>query len=127
MLSLIVSILDKVAAEEVDSILAFIANDSSRGSSVIFDYIFQSVHDGTHEWEGIKKWQKAYKRSDGYPPFGIKEGTAQDFLSKRGFGDVKDVNGEFLKSAYLKGAHQIRQMFTLWGIVHATVKPREGS
>jgi methyltransferase (TIGR00027 family) len=119
------AIVHHLKAEEVDSILDFIVNNSGRGSSVIFDYIYQSIMDGTNQWKGTKKWHKGFKRSDGHPPFGIKEGNAEDFLSRRGFHKVTDASGEFLRNEHIKEKDEGRETFTLWGIVHATVKPRE--
>ena len=119
------AIVHHLTREEVDSTLDFIAGNSRVGSSVIFDYIFQSVHDGSHEWQGTEKWQKFLRRDDGKPSFGIPEGTAEEFLSKRSFRDVKDVSGEFLRNTYFKGTDQAKEMFCLWGIAHATVKPKE--
>lgn len=109
---------------EVDSILSFVAKNSGSGSSIIFDYQFKSVLDGTNEWKGTKGFRKVVKRSDGQPNFGLEGGQVEDFLSQRGFCQVKDVNGEFLKNAYVKEADQSKEFYTLWGIVHATVKPR---
>ena len=117
------AIVHHLRAEEVDSTLDFVVNNSGRGSSVIFDYIYQSIMDGTNEWKWTKKWQSGFKRSDGHPPFGIEEGNTEAFLSKRGFYNVTDVSGEFLKNEYIKDKDRGRETFTLWGIVHATVKP----
>ena len=113
-----------LTAEEVEGTLAFIVNNSGEGSSIIFDYMFQSVLDGTSKWKGAKKWQRAIRRSDGRN-FGMEEGTVEEFLSNRGFHQVKDASGEFLKSTYLKAIEQSERVFFEWGIVHATVKPRE--
>jgi methyltransferase (TIGR00027 family) len=112
--------------DEVEGTLAFIVNNSGEGSSIIFDYMFQSVLDGTNTWKGAEKWQKAIRRSDGRN-FGITEGTIEEFLSNRGFHQVKDATGEFLKNTYLKAIEQSKRHFFEWGIVHATVKPREGT
>jgi len=112
-----------IAAEAVDETLAFIVNNSGEGSSNIFNYIFQSVVDGTCEMEGAKKARKYVERKGEPWTFGIEEGTTEEFLSKRGFYQVKDAGYEFLRSVYCKGANQSRKVPEFARIVHATVKP----
>lgn len=113
-----------LTADEVEDTLAFIVENSGEGSSIIFDYMFQSVLDGTNKWKGANSWRRSIKRSDGRN-FGITEGTIEEFLSNRGFHQVKDASGEFLKNTYLKAIEQSERVFCEWGIVHATVEPRD--
>jgi hypothetical protein len=54
---------------------------------------------------------------------GSKEGAIEEFLVTRGFGQVKDMNGELLENIYYKGTN--RKAARIQGIVHATVKKRE--
>ena len=116
-----------ITVEAVDETLAFVAKNSGEGSSIIFNYIFQSVVDGTSKLEEAKKWRRQLERYGEPPTFGIEEGTTEEFLSKRGFYQVKNVTGEFLKSAYFKGANQNIEVSPLIGYVHATVKPKKQS
>ena len=114
-----------LSAEAVDETLAFVSNNSGEGSSIIFDYAFQSALDGTLCHEEAKKWRAAFERRGEPPTFGIEGEALEEFLFKRGFYQVKNVTTEFLESSYFKGANQGRRVTRLGGIVHATVKPQE--
>lgn len=113
-----------ITAEAVDETLSFVANNSSDGSSIIFNYIFQSVIDGTCDLEGAEKIAKSYERRGEPLRFGIEEGTVEEFLSKRGYYQVKNVTGEYFKKEYFRGKSQNRKVCCLCGFVHATVKPK---
>ncbi len=112
-------------AEAVDETLAFISNNSGEGSSIIFDYAFQSALDGTLHHEEAKKWRAAFERRGEPPTFGIEEEDIEEFLSSRGFFQVKNVTTESLEGSYFSGANQGRRVTRLGGIVHTTVKPQE--
>jgi methyltransferase (TIGR00027 family) len=114
-----------LTAEAVDETLDFVANNSGEGSSIVFDYILQSVMDGTCEFEEAEKWRKQVERRGEAPSFGIKEGAVAEFLSERGFYQVKDVNYQFLENTYLKPKGSNRKVSRHYGYVHATVKPRD--
>lgn len=110
-----------LTAEAVDETLAFIANNSGEGSSVIFDYAFESFITGR-----VKEAEKMIRKLAqlGEPLiFGIKEGTVEEFLSKRGFYEVKQMNAQSLDNTYFKGTN--RKSSPCWAVTHATVKPRE--
>ncbi len=110
-----------LAPEAVDKTLAFVANYSGEGSSVIFDYAFQSTLDPNSECVDAKKWQAAYERRGEPPRFGINEGAVEKFLTKRGFFRVESVSMEFLKKTYFKGVNEKRHVTNLGGVVHAIV------
>jgi methyltransferase (TIGR00027 family) len=115
--------------ESVDETLDFVANNSGGGSSIIFDYFFKSVVDGTSELEESKRWQRVMsgdeRRWGEWYTFGIEEGTIDDFLSQRGFCQVVNANGESLRNAYFTGKNRSRLVFRGWATVHAQVRPRE--
>lgn len=113
-----------IAAEAVDETLSFMAKNSGKGSSVIFNYIFKSVLDGTCELEYANKLRKAHEREEPFR-FGIEEGAIEAFLSGRGFGQVKNVTGEFFGRAYFKGINENRMVCSLCGFATATVEPQK--
>ncbi len=113
-----------ITALAVDETMSFVAGNSGEGSSIIFHYIFQSVLDGTSELEYAPKVRRAQERGSEPLMFGIEEGKIDEFLSRRGFYQVKNVTGEYFKAAYFKGVNQDRQVCSCCGFVHATVKPR---
>jgi O-methyltransferase involved in polyketide biosynthesis len=81
--------------------------------------------------EGIEQLElvkKAYERIDApytgeHFTFGIPEGTVGEFLSQRGFHQVKEVTGEYLKETYFQGVNSKRKVLYVCGFVHATVVP----
>jgi methyltransferase (TIGR00027 family) len=108
--------------EAVDETLAFLAGNSGKGSSLIFDYAFRFALDATSDSEEAKKWRKAYERRGEPPKFALKEEEVEEFLSKRGFYQVKSVSMESLKKAYFKGINENRNVTHLGGIAQATVR-----
>jgi methyltransferase (TIGR00027 family) len=106
--------------EAVYQTLAFVVNNSGEGSSIVFDYVYETVIDGRMK-EGQSMRRQAEKA--GVPfKFGIAEGTVEDLLGERGFHRVVDANAKSLEDLYFKGTN--RKSCPCYGIVHATVKPR---
>jgi methyltransferase (TIGR00027 family) len=111
-----------ITAEAVDATLSFVARNSGKGSSIIFNYMFQSVVDGTCRTDDAEKMRQSYAQRGEPLIFGIPEGAIGAFLSDKGFCDVKEVNGEFFKSAYFKGKIASTNVCHFCGFVTATVK-----
>lgn len=108
--------------EAVDSTLAFIARHSPAGSSVIFDYMYPTLLDGT-----VKRGEVANMRSRRWASgemlvFGIPEGTLAAFLEERGFTDVQDADSKFLHQAYFHGKNASRTVAYGYAIASAVVK-----
>ena len=116
-----------LAAEAVDETLAFVANSSGDGSSIVMDYIFQSVVDGTSDLRGAKGFRKQVEKRGDPLTFGIAEGAVQEFFTDRGFDQVDLADSEFVKSAYFRGASRKIYVAPFLAYVHATVKPKQGS
>jgi methyltransferase (TIGR00027 family) len=108
--------------EAVDETLASLASNSGEGSSIIFDYIFQAVAEGTCELKASKKFRKIVRRKGEPVTFGIEEKDIEEFLLTRGFHKVKNVSGESLKDAYFEKANQKIEVSPMFGYVHAEVK-----
>ncbi len=115
-----------LTAEAVDETLAFVAQNSGEGSSIIFDYILQSALDGTYKRKQVHRIRKAWERiaqpltSESFG-FGIEDGTIEEFLTQRGFRQVVDTSGEHFESAYFKGPND---NLRVWHTVYATVAPQ---
>jgi methyltransferase (TIGR00027 family) len=114
--------------QAIDNTLAFIAENSGEGSSVIFDYAFQSLLDGTSELKQLNLLLKAYERvgtviTSEHFLSGFKEGTVENFLLEKGFLVIENVTGEYFDRAYFKGISQRREVSRLGGIVHAKINP----
>jgi methyltransferase (TIGR00027 family) len=114
-----------ITAEAVDSTLAFVAKNSGKGSSVIFDYTYTSVINGTYKRGEVSSMRRSARITGERLIFGIEEGTIEEFLKQRGFHEITNVASEFLKKAYFTGANQKRSIAPVYAIVHAAVKPAE--
>jgi methyltransferase (TIGR00027 family) len=109
-----------ITRQAVEETLAFVANYSGEGCSIVFDYIYQSaIEGGIKEAENMKT--QAAEASESFK-FGIKEGAAEEFLARRGFDNVKNMNAKSLEERYFKGTD--RKSCPFYDIVHATVKLR---
>ena len=113
-----------ITAEAVDHTLAFVTGHSGAGSSIIFDYTYSTVIEGTQK-RGEMTSARRYARFTGEGwRFGISEGTVETFLEQRGFHKVKNATSQDLKRLYFTGVNQKREAAPVYAIVHATVKPR---
>jgi O-methyltransferase involved in polyketide biosynthesis len=112
-----------LTAEAVDETLAFVAENSCEGSSIIFNYVLKSVVDGSYNSKLVKKWKEYLGRSREPIIFGIAEDDLEDYLLRRGFWQVKNVNDEFLRGYFIK-VDRKQEVFPFFRIAHATVKPR---
>ncbi len=108
--------------EAVDGTLSFIANQSGKGSSVIFDYVYTCALDGSCERQEISKMRK-YKGIYGeVPVFGLDPDKVETFLVQRGFYNITNVTAEDLENMYFTGANAGRTVAPVYGIVTASVK-----
>jgi methyltransferase (TIGR00027 family) len=110
-------------AEAVDRTLAFVANNSGAGSSIIFDYIYAAVIRGT-----LKRGETAAMRRNRWLTgealvFGIEEGQIEEFLQRRGFAHIQNATSADLK-VYFTGVNRGREVAPVYAIASATVKPR---
>jgi methyltransferase (TIGR00027 family) len=109
-----------LTAEGVDSTLAFIANHSGPGSSVIFDYFYTETLSDTANGYG-KSLRRAQRLSNEAYMFGVDRGQIGPFLTQRGFDNVHSVTLEDLKRTYFQGPNARRVVPTGIEIVSARV------
>jgi methyltransferase (TIGR00027 family) len=111
-----------ISPEAVDGTLAFIANHSGNGSSVIFDYTEKAVVEGNYKRSEISSMRR-YKAVSGEEiVFGINSSEIKGFLESRGFHDVANVTGDDLHRMYFKGVNEKRKVAPIYSIVHAIVR-----
>lgn len=103
----------------VDETLAFVLHCSGPGSSIIFDYTYPSVIDGTCPRRESTMWRKSVKRLGENLLFGIEEGTIETFLKQRGFSVARNADHAFLKQQYFTGVNEERLITPIIEIVHA--------
>lgn len=108
----------------MDSTLAFVATHSGVGSSIIFDYMYTSLLDGTLKRGEVSKMRRDRWLSKEMLAFGIPEGTIETFLDQRGFFQVRDANHQALHDQYFTGINAARTVANGYAIVSAVVKSR---
>ena len=90
-----------ITPEAVQETLTFIAQHSQPGSSLVFDYLYRSVIDGTCDYYGARLAAN-YVASRGEPYiFGIEEGECEAFLRDFGIELESLLGPEELQNAYL--------------------------
>jgi methyltransferase (TIGR00027 family) len=104
----------------IDSTLAFIAQHSGAGSTVIFDYFSNEALHDIHR-KDVQMLRRAERISGETYMFGIDEGQIEPFLTQRGFGDVHNATLDDLKQLYFTGANAQRIVPTGIAIVSAMV------
>ncbi|HSD85321.1 MAG TPA: class I SAM-dependent methyltransferase [Anaerolineae bacterium] len=111
--------------EGVDSTLAFVAHHSGPGSSIIFDYMYTSLLDGTVQHGEVSKMRRDRWMSQEVLAFGIPEGTIASFMQQRGFEHVGHANHQVLHDTYFTGVNAKRTVADGYAIASAVVKARE--
>jgi methyltransferase (TIGR00027 family) len=110
-----------LSAEAVDITLAFIAGQSSPGSSVIFDYFPPSVVEGTCPYREAKALRKKVARYGEKMRFGIEPTAIEDFLAQRGFHRIRSIPAEECKSLYFRETYAHLPVSRLFHFAHAEV------
>ncbi|MGD0954360.1 MAG: class I SAM-dependent methyltransferase [Methanotrichaceae archaeon] len=103
--------------EAIDNTLAFIAHRSGPGSAVIFDYATNEFLHGPE----MKKILLILRVIGEVAIFGIDEDQIEQFLTRRGFRDVHNVDAEELKRLYFTGSNAGRTIGRGFDIVSARV------
>ena len=114
-----------IRPEAVDGVLSFVSHHSGLGSSIVFDYIFQSMVEGRCDYYGARK-SASYVTKRGEPYlFGIEEGTISEFLQARGFRVLSEFIPEALEWTYLRrnDGKVHGKVYGYTNIVHALVEP----
>jgi methyltransferase (TIGR00027 family) len=107
----------------VDETLAFIARHSGAGSSVIFDYMYPTLLDGTIKRGEVDNMRSKQWLSGESMVFGIPEGKVTEFLEQRGFINVLNADHTFLHERYFTGSNKKRTIAYGYAIASAVVKP----
>lgn len=106
----------------VDEILSFIRMNSGKRSAILFDYLPESVVDGSCELEVGKNIHNHLAQVGEPLQFGINEGTVETFLVERGFSRIKNVTAEEYKKMYFHGINKDREVCSLYSFAHAIIE-----
>ena len=115
-------VINYLSPDAVDSVLSFIAHNSGKGNAIVFDYILQSVVDGTCEHEAGKNLRKMPMNTGEPFLFGIKDGELKTFLAQRGFTEIRNINSEDYKKMYFHGKNEGRVVNRMHSFVYAVVE-----
>jgi len=87
--------------EGIDETLRSIANNSAPGNSIVFDYFLRPVTEKDYRYWGAKYFVEAIATLGEPVTFGLYEGTAEEFVGKRGLKLISDLGPEELTQKYL--------------------------
>lgn len=116
-------------AESVNATLKFISSNSAKGSTLYFDYLFQSVLDGTcmhPEAVHVRETKSFNGHGTEKYTYGIEEEKIEQFLADHGFRLTEHMTGETLKERYFHGPNAKRYLFRICGFVHAEIDSKKG-
>lgn len=121
----------------VDEMLLFITKNSSMGSAIIFDYVYESSFNRTDGICGVQCTacdMNAFIQKNGAKDivqqgellephiFPIKEGMLEAFIAQRGFSQVCDLTSEDYKKIYFQGINKDRPVCYAYHFVNAIVE-----
>lgn len=105
----------------VNELLTAVSGNSCRGSSIVFDYLFQSMIDRT-SGSLLADRMLNFQAKKGEPYlFGLPENNPEQFILGKGFSKVKNVTAENIKNMYFNNDSRGKKLHPFWGIIHATV------
>ncbi len=87
----------------VDATLDFVRGRSGAGSSIVFDYTYPEVLDGTLRHGSVRGLKRIQASTGETFRFAIPKGGAKGFLASRGFALLRDVDHAALDAAYFSG------------------------
>jgi methyltransferase (TIGR00027 family) len=112
-----------LTAQAVDVTLAFVAQHSGPGSSIIFDYMDATLLHGAPRHGEISNMRRYRRMSGEGLVFGIPIKAIESFLEERGFTQVKNADHIALERAYYSGSRP-RKVADGYAIASAVVRLR---
>jgi O-methyltransferase involved in polyketide biosynthesis len=103
----------------VDQTLAFVANNSAPGNSIIFDYLNAEVVDGTSQDPLAEALVEMGANIGEHYKFGLKPESVAGFLSDRGFNCLGHFTLKECKEMYCGQSQRDRKVIGLFSIVQA--------
>jgi methyltransferase (TIGR00027 family) len=107
--------------QAVDETLLFITQHSAAGSSIIFDYMYPALLNGTIKRGEVENMRSKQWISGEVMSFGIPEGQIEDFLTKRGFIHIENADHTRFHDLYFTGVNAHRSAAYGYAIVSAFV------
>ena len=102
-------------------LLTFIACCSGKGSSVVFDYLPESIVDGTIRCrEGRSMHRHVVKKGEPFR-FGMAADQMDQLLSEKGFIYISNRPAADYKDTYFKGINRQRKISKVFSLVYASI------
>jgi methyltransferase (TIGR00027 family) len=90
-----------ITDKAVNQTMAFVKANSGPGSSIAFDYLYESVIRGECNYYGARALYEEVKKNGVAFRFGIKEGQVKEFLKSRGFTGITHYSPQLFETTYL--------------------------
>lgn len=102
-------------------LLTFIASCSGKRSSVVFDYLPESMVDGTIRYrEGRSMYRHVVKKGEPFR-FGMAAVQMDQLLSEKGFIHITNRPAADYKDTYFKGINRHRKISKVFSLVYASL------
>lgn len=102
-------------------LLTLVAENASPGSSIVFDYVYESIIDGSAGLSCNKKMLR-YLEKKGEPfIFGLPENNPEQFLLNHGYSKATNFPAHQIKETYFGNGPRSKHFHLFWGVMHAVV------
>lgn len=110
-----------LTAGAVDQLLISVAANACIGSTIVFDYLFKSMVDGSSDSNLARKILD-FQAKKGEPYiFGLPEIDTEHHIMARGFSDAKNIPAAKIKELYFNKIKRGGKLHPFWGLIEATV------
>lgn len=106
----------------VERMLSSIVRNSTKGSTILFDYLCKSVIDGSTPLEAGRNLQRGMMQLGEPFLFGIDDGMIEEFLAKREFSQIVNVTSIDYKRTYFQEKNKDRTVSELLYFAHAVIE-----
>ncbi len=110
-----------LTSDAVNNILTMVSSNSCKGSSIVFDYLFQSMVDRS-SGSILADKMLSFQAKKGEPfIFGLPHNDPEQLIKNKGFSTVKNITAEKIKNMYFDKISRASKIHSFWGVIHATV------
>jgi methyltransferase (TIGR00027 family) len=106
-------------ASAVEASLAFVAQNSGSGSSIVFDYFPRAVIDGSFPGKEARSLARFVEKLGEPFIFGIDDDEIEQFLRDRGFEEIEVTTSKACKEAWFTGSNAKMNVSEMFRFVHA--------
>jgi methyltransferase (TIGR00027 family) len=111
-----------IPEDGVDAVLRWLARDAPSGSSIVFDYAYREVVEGTGFFYGAPQLRRRVAEGGEPLRFGVDPGGMAAFVTERGLELLSDLGPDQLERRYLVRRERLAgRPYGFVGIAHARV------